>query len=35
MLCNGIVCELIGRLGIGKDTFKANHPGGAIGSSRQ
>lgn len=33
MLCNGIVCELIGRLGVGKDIFNNNHPGGAIGST--
>ena len=35
MLCNAVVSELIGRLGIQENTFIANHPGGAIGSIKR
>lgn len=31
MMCNAILTELIQRKGIDQETFKLNHPGGAIG----
>lgn len=31
MMCNAVLCELIERKGVTKETFKTNHPGGNIG----